>query len=588
MKKLLPLWMLLLPLFSFSQVVYEDINNTGIYDFLDEMANLKVISLNAVVKPYSRHYIAEKLMEVRKYVSDFQGFRVTGKGKEIKQYKLTKRQEKELAFYLQDYQLDLPCERRNSRSEKVDAPIQDTLLKIPCPVTYEHKMAFLFKKKPEFAVPLNPLAFQYKDRLFTLSIRPVGGINYLVNENGNMYHRYWGAALFMYIGKNFGGYASLRDNYATELMSKPEYFTQATGGMYKVNEGGRQGGDWSEMRGGITASWKWGSLGLYKDFFTWGSNYHGANILSGHAPSFPYIQLHLKPVQWFEFNYIHGWLASKVVDSTRSYYTDDGTYRIVYYNKYIAANMFTFFPWRQLNISFGNSIIYSGDINPGFLIPFMFFKSIDHSSYFNNNAGSNAQMFIDISSRQIRHLNLYVTLFIDELKMSRILKKDEHNFTSWKAGFRLTDFPVPNLSFTGEYTMTRPGTYQHYISTTTYTSDFYNMGHYMRDNSQEIYLALGWKPIRGLWMNASYTLAEHGDDVIYRDVTGSDIVKTPFMESKTWQNYQLEVMARYELVNGIYLWIQYLNTNRKGDVRFGPVLLHGKTNSFTAGINIGF
>ena len=45
------------------QVVYEDINNTWIYEFLDELANLKVIEINSVVKPYSRQYIAEKLKE---------------------------------------------------------------------------------------------------------------------------------------------------------------------------------------------------------------------------------------------------------------------------------------------------------------------------------------------------------------------------------------------------------------------------------------------------------------------------------------------------------------------------------------------
>jgi hypothetical protein len=402
-----------------------------------------------------------------------------------------------------------------------------------------------------------------------------------------MYQRYWGAAAFMYIGRNFGGYASLRDNYATELLVQPDYFTLATGGVYKINEGGRRGGDWSEMRSGITVSWNWGSFGLYKDFFTWGNNYHGANIISDHAPSFPFIQLHLKPVKWFEFYYIHGWLASKVVDSARSYWVDD-TYRIVYHNKYIAANMFTLIPWRRFNISFGNSIIYSGDINPAFLIPFMFFKSVDHSSYFNNNAGSNAQMFFDISSRQIRHLHLYITLFIDELKMSRILKKDEHNFTSWKFGFRLSDFPVRNLTLTGEYTMTQPGTYQHYIATTTYASNYYNMGHYMRDNSQEIYVAMDWKPARGLLVHGSYTLAEHGDDILYTNVSGSDLIKVPFMKNKTWDNNQFELTTRYELSSGIYFWLQYLNTNRSGDLKFGPEIMHGQTNTLVAGVNVGF
>jgi len=446
---------------------------------------------------------------------------------------------------------------------------------------------FLFRKRPSFAVPLNPLAFQYKDSLFTLSLRPVVGLNYLVNENGSMYQRYWGASAFLYIGKYFGGYASLRDNYATQILSMPQYFTLLQGGLYKLNEGGRKGGDWSEMRGGITIAWNWGSIGLMKDFFSWGTNYHGANILSGHAPSFPYVQLHINPVKWFDFNYIHGWLASKVVDSTRSYWVDN-EYRVIYHNKYIAANMFTFIPWKGLNLSFGNSIVYSGDINPGFLIPVMFFKSVDHSSYFANDAGSNAQMFFDISSRQIKYLHLYLTLFIDELKTSRITNPDEHNFLSWKFGLRLSDFPVRNLIFTGEYTRTLPGTYQHYLSTTNYTSNRYNIGHYMRDNSQEVYLAVTWKPIRGLTFTGSYTLAEHGDDYVYSHDSGYDITKVPVLQNLTWQNDQAELQARYELVSNCYLWLSYLNTNHKGDIKFGPEIMHGKTNSLLVGLNLGF
>ena len=581
MKKLcIILFLSLIAFSSKTQVVYEDINNTAIYEFLDELANLKIIEINSVVKPYSREYIARKLVEAQLRIRNEElGMRneLKIKNKEII-FKVSERVKKELRFYLQEY---IPECRILGRQKDISYPSSDSSL------TYTHKLNFLFKKKPDFAVSLNPLAFQYQDRLFTLSLRPVLGLSYMVNENSSMYQRYWGASGFMYIGKYFGGYASLRDNYATQLLVEPQYLSLGTGGMYKVNEGGRKGGDWSEMRGGVNVSWNWGSFGLMKDFFTWGNNYHGSNIFSDHAPSFPYIQLHLNPVKWFDFYYIHGWLASKVVDSTRSYWIDD-EYRIVYHNKYIAANMFTFTPVKRLNISFGNSIIYSGDINLAFLIPFMFFKSVDHSSYFNNNAGSNAQMFVDISSRQIRHLHLYVSLFIDELKMSRILKKDENNFTSWKFGFRLSDFPIRNLSLTAEYTRTQPMTYQHYLQVTDFTSNMYNMGNYLRDNSQEIYIALAWKPIRGLVLNGSLTLAEHGDDIAYDNQAGYDVTKIPFMKNKTWENRQIVFLARYELVSNIYLWLQYMNTNRRGDIRFGPEILHGNTNTMMVGVNLGF
>ena len=184
---------------AITQVVYEDINNLGIYEFLDELASLKIIEINSVVKPYSRKFIAEKLLEANKRTSRQAG----------KKFALNKRQRKELNFYIQDYQIDLRCGIREKQKAKSEIDNQQPTT--DCPIEYDHKLGSLFKKKPAFAVPLNPLAFQYKGRLFTFSARPTLGITYMVNENGSAMHKYWGGSMFGYIGRNFGFYASLTD-----------------------------------------------------------------------------------------------------------------------------------------------------------------------------------------------------------------------------------------------------------------------------------------------------------------------------------------------------------------------------------------
>ena len=618
MKKIVLLLVCLVYVSASAQVVYEDINNVGIYEFLDELANLKVIEINSVVKPYSRRFIAEKLLEARQYVEGHEVMGSWGHGGdgniEIRntkdgknqnaknKYLLNKRQVKELAFYWQDYQLDFPCDSRrtpkppegglllpsegdNRKAEEV--PFRGFRGDSTCILTYDHKLNFLFKKQPAFAVPLNPLAFQYKDRLFTLSVRPILGITYMVNENGSELHKYWGGSMFGYIGKNFGFYANLRDNNESVGLEYPEYFTLREGHVYKGNPNG--GVDYFEMKGGITVSWNWGSVGLLNDRFTWGNNYHGANILSDKAPPYPYLYLHLKPVKWMEFSYMHGWLNSNVIDSSRSYYSGD-VYRVVYRNKYIAANMFTVTPWKRLNISFGNSIIYSDiNVNPLYLIPFMFFNAVDATkNNYNNNGGSNTQLFFDVSSRQIRHLHLYVTLFIDELMMSRVTDPDRQNFTSWKAGFKVSDFPLPNLSFMFEWTKTNPMTYKHYITTTSFASNNYSMGNYLRDNSREYYIALGYKPIRGLYIQGSYTLAAHGDDYPYDYSSPIPVDKVPFIKNKTWQNSEIAVSARYEYTANGYFFLEYLNSSREGNVAYQSGFMHGKTNTIVAGITLGF
>ena len=50
----------LLPVLLTGQIVYTDLTNTNIYDFIDELANNKVISITSVIKPYPRELIAQK------------------------------------------------------------------------------------------------------------------------------------------------------------------------------------------------------------------------------------------------------------------------------------------------------------------------------------------------------------------------------------------------------------------------------------------------------------------------------------------------------------------------------------------------
>jgi len=63
-KTLYIILIMLLGLGSYTQEVYEHVSNNNIYNFLDEMANEKLIELNSLIKPYSRKMIYEKLEEV--------------------------------------------------------------------------------------------------------------------------------------------------------------------------------------------------------------------------------------------------------------------------------------------------------------------------------------------------------------------------------------------------------------------------------------------------------------------------------------------------------------------------------------------
>ena len=554
----------------FSQDIPEHISYTRIYDYLDELASEGVIELNSTVKPYSRQFIAEKLLQAL-----------------TNNEQLNRRQNDDLNFFLNEFALEqniLPKTRLNL----VD--------------------------KETSTLTIIPPAFHYKDSIFRARIAPLLGMHITRNSNGNITKRWFGAEFQAMMGKHLSVYGSLRDiSIQGQLLSRPGYLNDFPGYEYKESSGG---GDYSDSRGGIKYAWNWGSVGLVKDNVVWGDNYHGSNILSGRAPSFPMLTLHLKPTKWFEMQYIHGWLVSNVADSSH-FYLENGT--TIHYrpaNKFLAANIFTFTPVKHLNVSVGNSIVYAeNNVQAAYLLPFAFYKSMDHSMTKGLGVeNQNSQVFFKVSSRNIKHLHLFTSVYADEINFARFKPGSvEKNPVSIKVGANLSNFPIQNLSVIAEFTRSNIINYKHSIPVLTWASNSYNLGSYLGDNSQEMYLAFRYKPIRGLDLNLSFMDAKHGNEYEYlrRDANRADaiskIISQPSLGDITWSNKTIGFNAQYEIFSNAYALINvtysdirgYDLTSRpiNGEIRetaqgyldmFTPGYLQGKNTTITVGFSIGF
>lgn len=577
--KLLLLICLLHAVFEvFGQDIPQHISYTRIYDYLDEMAGERLIELNSAVKPYSRQFIANSLLEIKS-----------------KSEQLNKRQLSELHFFLNEFALE--------QHQLPDAHLH------------------LLKNEQSQAALLSP-AFNFKDSLFRARITPLLGMHITQNSNGSITKRWYGAELQLMMGENLSVYGSLRDiSIQGALLARPTFLNDMPGYEYKESPAG---GDFSDSRGGIKYSGKWGSIGLVKDNVIWGDNYHGSNILSGRAPSFPMLSLHLQPAKWFELNYFHGWLVSNVIDSTRYYVDNMGAKMPRMANKFIAANMFTFTPLSKLKISVGNSIIYAeSNVQPAYLIPIGFYKSMDHTLTKGLNLeNQNSQVFFNLSSRNIKHLHLYSSVYADEVMISRFKPNSkDRNPISYKFGANLTNFPLQNLSLITEFTRTNIITYKHSIPTLAYSSNGYNLGSYLGDNSQEFYLALRYKPIRGLDFNLSYMSAEHGNEYDYlrrnpldRTDAITKIISQAVLGEKTWTNKTIAFNTQYELFSNAYAIINVAFSDIRGyDLSsttkiagenppiknggytaqeysnlFIPKYLQGKNTTVTVGFSLGF
>ncbi len=534
---LIVLFVLCKPLIS--QNIPYSIDNVVLYDFIDELSNIGAIDINSTVKPYSRKEIANYLTEAKQYNA------------------LTKRQKQEIDFYLKDFNKELVIGKD-------------------------------FDKRFDI--------FYYSDSAFQLSANVIFGGRGYMNANSFEYNRWNGAEFSASINKNISFYGSLRDNYESKTMGGPEYLTNRRGGAYKA---GSNFMDFNETYGGVIYTGKWATLGLLKDNIEWGTNYHGSNILSSHNPSIAHISLKLKPIKWFEYNYIHGWLASNVVDSSEIYNLYDDT-RLVYQNKYIAASMFTLKPWKKLYFSFGNSIIYGDcNFNPIYLIPFLFYRSADLSySATQHQSGQNSQMYFDISSRQINHLHLYTSVFIDEISITNMFdKQKQSNTISAKFGAKTSDV-IKNTSLTFEYTISRPFVYQHSIPTLTFESNDYVMGHYLRDNADEIFFAAKYKPIRGLDILLEYTQIRKGKDYEalieasgeLTTLNGDEKKGVPFMDEVRYSKKSLKLSLLYQIINDAYIFAEYEYYDISGEDKdlYTPPVYQNNNNMLSFGLNFGF
>ena len=533
-----------------AQAIPVPMQYTEVYDYIDELITDGVITRQTTVRPYTRKQVADMLVEAQQADSI-----------------LNRRQKKDLAFYLNVFALE-----RDTISTNF--------------VQYTDRRTFnLSLANPQFS-------YLTKNKLFKMSIEPILGMDLYGSKKGLIIKRWWGADLKMDIAHHvsiwgslrdisYNGTAALSDKYFANdyakidgaKITKPGYLNNLAGVQYKE---ANYGGDFSDSKGGISLYSWWGSIALQRENIRWGDSYHCSNILSGRNPAVPMLSLQLTPCRWFQFDYFHAWLVSNVLDSTNYYVentTTGGTYK--HYrpaNKFMAANMFTFIPIKYVSFSFGNSVVYAErNVQAAYFIPFAFYKSLDHLLTKGLSVeNQNSQLFGALSVRPWDHIQLYTSIYVDEFKLARLKKSNpENNLVSYLVGFNWSGWPLTGLSLKGEFMRSYIACYTHSINVLTWASNGYNMGHYMGDNAQSIYVELAYRPIRGMRLKLTYTNDTKFNSYAYLRRGGKDggisqtIAQKPF-DKAIYRNDEVALDGIYEVHPNMYLRVNLTYNNARG------------------------
>ena len=404
--------------------------------------------------------------------------------------------------------------------------------------------------------------FQYQDNLFKLNASPILGYEVGTRDGAKYSHRWDGVSLYGYLSDDIGFNFWFRDNSEDgTTIDKTKSFTPHTGVI--ISKADANNIQYDEINANIAYNWKWGDISIGKDYMNWGYGQSGLLVLSDKAPSFPFIRLDIQPTKWLRFNYFHAWLASDVIDSTSLFSTfRPGIYQEQYRAKYLASHTLIITPTDGLDISLGESIIYSDNLQIAYLIPIMFFRAADHYlSHNNNNAGGNSQFFLGVSSRnEIKNTHLYGTLFIDEITIEGLFNpQTQRNQFGFTLGGSVTDLPIDNLTLTAEFTKIFPYVYTHYIPTETYQSSGYVMGDWIGNNADLVYGALNYHFLRGLqatlWGQYIRKGGQGPESGQYEQP------QPPFLYGLRTNYTYFGAEVKYEITNELFARLQYQTTN---------------------------
>jgi hypothetical protein len=455
-----------------AQSIYEPVYNQEIYNFLNGQSIKGNINIFDDIRPYTRLTIARKLQQLSK-----------------KSNRLTNTEKDQLNFFKSEYAFEIKYLNKNTTK------INDF---------------FKFGATNRFEF------YKYYDKNFTFDLNPIWGVGYDIKKKN--YHQYSGVRFRGRISNFLGFYFDYRDNLERgSNLDRKKMFTPETGVI--SSKGGKNYFEYSETRGGFTFGWKWGDFTMAKDFINIGSSFQSQVILSSKAPSFPYMRLEIHPVRWFRYNFIHAWLNSNLIDSTTIRYTGVGSY---YENrsktfsrrmKYYVSHTFSFQPFDNWWLTFGESIIYADRLEYVYFLP-VFYRLADHyNSKSGADSGDNAQIFFNTSYIWAKiKSKLYFSLYIDELSPESFFSGGNNaQVLAWTFGGRFTN-PLWNDSYiTLEYTGIKPYSYMNADPAETYFSSGYQLGHWIGSNAVQYYLLFEQYLSRALKISSTFQYVMKGN-----------------------------------------------------------------------------
>jgi hypothetical protein len=202
-----------------------------------------------------------------------------------------------------------------------------------------------------------------------------------------------------------------------------------------------------------------------------------------------------------------------------------------------------------VDVAVGESEVYGGrNVELLYLIPVMFFKAGEHYT----GDQDNSQIFGNIDLNLIRNVNSYLTLFVDEFSTEEFyMTSRQRNQLGFTVGTRVYDPVVSNSDLLVEYTRTNPWVYNHKYPDATYQSRGYDLGDWIGQNADLLYIEANLRPIRALKIGFQFESLRKGGKL--PTIRQYELPTPEFLYGPLIRRQTYGVTARYEPLRDLFI-----------------------------------
>jgi Capsule assembly protein Wzi len=502
-----------------AQAINESLYN-NVYNFLDQISLQRECSWLDIVKPVTRNEIKSSLNKLLRIKDS-----------------LSIRDRDELLFHANDFQL----------SEDLNK---------------SHYKKFTLDQRYRFR------ALTHKDGANTIYADPIVGSSLGLNNGKIILERNMGINFWGNLSEKFSYSFYFNDiNYDGDGIKE---ILSWNGNRKFVNIGDKNVSNkknYNDLRVSLTYSFKNGFISTGQDRLSFGYGYNSNIILSQNAPAYPFIRLKYLPFKKIQFNYLHSFLQSNIIDKNTQYSFNTPTYggvSNVYIPKFYAMHSLSYAPKEGIDLSLGESIVYANKLNIGYLFPLNYFKSFDNTSSNQNLlAGANGQFFAAASVRRfIPKTQLYAQLFIDEIRISKLLTNENRNQVGYQVGAKTNDlFKIKRLIGGLEYTRNRPFVYSNLNPVQYYTHHDEMLGDWLGNNSDRMLAFFQYYPNQRIQTKLELAyIRKGGPGTIEQQYLASP--QPDFFFDPQFKQKSITFEAKYQVLNQLFVILRAQSSSR--------------------------